>query len=493
MGLIMFITVTLLYMGRTQHLFVLETLAGEEKEKITKIYDRAVENLYEKYELIGEQLLLDKELIAAIKSKNRPKILEITAPTYAKLRANNPYLEIMHFHTPDTHSLLRLHKPEVFGDDLSRLRPLIKKTNETHEKNVGLEVGKYGISHRVALPIFDHTHAYLGTLEFGINAEYITGMLQKIYGIDSLILMNKKDVDTFMTFSDDANAVRLLGNFALFRSSRESLLRHIDLDKVNDTYQMVHQESTDHLVFKGAELTSFDGTPIGNTLLIKDMSFYMDKVTTIRNISILLAVMLLTFSFLILRYSYHRFMRKIDVIQQRLIQKNRTLTKLSTIDHLTKANNRRKIEDILYSEYKITKRYGMELGIILLDVDNFKHVNDTFGHNIGDKVLRKMGKVIAEHIRETDFFGRWGGEEFLIVAPNTNLQETLALAEKLRVLIAQEDFEEAGELSASFGVAACDTDTPVKTSIKHADDALYQAKETGKNRVVGSQALNPSV
>jgi diguanylate cyclase (GGDEF)-like protein len=213
------------------------------------------------------------------------------------------------------------------------------------------------------------------------------------------------------------------------------------------------------------------------------MGFYTKKIAIMRAVSIVLALLLLLTAYGILRYTFRRFARRIDIFQQRLIQKNRTLTKLSSVDHLTKACNRRKIEDLLYSEYTIQKRYGTDLGIILLDVDNFKQINDNYGHDVGDRVLRTLSKLFATSIRESDYFGRWGGEEFLIVAPNTSLNNTFILAEKLRKIVADHPFEGLEAVTCSFGVAQSDPEEPVKTAIKNADDALYRAKEEGKNRV----------
>jgi len=485
MAMIAFITAILLYLGHTQHVFVLNTLAEEEKDKTTRIYNQAIDTLYEKYRLIGGNILMNPALIGAVKRHDHNALLKLTQPLFAKLKSDNPYLEIMHFHTADNHSLLRLHRPDKYGDDLSQLRPMIKKANKTGIIQVGLEVGKYGISYRIALPIKDETtKEHLGVLEFGIKADYVVSMLKNRFEIDSAMLLHDKDIQTFFTYSKNKDVFKKVGDMVVYTTTLEDILSKLDMQKVENSYELTECKGSDKLVFKGADLFSFDHKVIGHIFLIKDMNFYTEKIDFLRILSISLAAILLMGSYLVLKSSYHRFTRKIDIFQQRLMQKNKTLMKLSCIDHLTKANNRRKIEDVLYSECKILKRYGSHLSIILLDVDNFKNINDTYGHDVGDKVLRTMSKLISSSIRESDFFGRWGGEEFLIVTPGTSLENAAVLAEKLRTIVSHHDFENPNTVTCSFGVSECDGDTPVKTFVKNADDALYKAKAEGKNRVV---------
>jgi diguanylate cyclase (GGDEF)-like protein len=485
MGLIVAITAILLYLGHAQHVFVLRTLAEEEKDKTTRIYRQLIASLYEKYTMIGENLLINPELVRYVAEKEHDKLLRLTGPLFKKLQQDNPNLEIMHFHTADNHSLLRLHRPDTFGDDLSKLRPMIKKCNDTGKIQVGLEVGKYGISYRIALPIKDeNAYNHLGVLEFGIKAEYIVAALKKQFDIDSAMLLQSKNLRTFFTYSPKRDDFIRVDGMVVYTTTLKNIINKVDIPTVRKNYELLSCNGSERLVFQGADLKNFNHEAIGHIILIKDMGFYTRKIDTLRVLSISLALFLLLVSYVILKYSYRRFTRKIDLFQQRLLQKNKTLTKLSSVDHLTKASNRRKIEDILYSEYKILKRYGRNLSLILLDVDDFKHINDTYGHNIGDKVLRMLSKLIASSIRESDFFGRWGGEEFLIVVPNTGADNATLLADKLRRVIANHPFDALDGVTCSFGVAECGAEIPVKTSIKHADDALYQAKAEGKNRVV---------
>jgi diguanylate cyclase (GGDEF)-like protein len=162
------------------------------------------------------------------------------------------------------------------------------------------------------------------------------------------------------------------------------------------------------------------------------------------------------------------------------------IKRLSEQDYLTGLNNRRKIHEIIENEIFRSKRYNTVFTVILLDIDDFKATNDTFGHNAGDQLLVDISDIIRSTIRESDSVGRWGGEEFLVFCPETDMDGAVSLAEKLRVSIEANAFENAGHKTASFGVALITDDDTVKGLISRADHALYSAKSLGKNRVIAS-------
>jgi len=128
------------------------------------------------------------------------------------------------------------------------------------------------------------------------------------------------------------------------------------------------------------------------------------------------------------------------------------------------------------------------MGLVLIDIDHFKTVNDTYGHQAGDRVLAGLAELVRQHVRGQDLLGRWGGEEFLLVCRDTGQTQALAIAEKLRALVAGHDFHGL-RITASFGVAAMDTERPLDQLFAAADAALYRAKSEGRNRVVAEGPL----
>lgn len=160
------------------------------------------------------------------------------------------------------------------------------------------------------------------------------------------------------------------------------------------------------------------------------------------------------------------------------------LEHLAITDKLTGINNRLKIDELLQNEIVRSKRYNHAFGFAIIDIDNFKSINDNYGHQVGDSVLIKIAKILKENIRNVDYLGRWGGEEFVIICPETSLEGTLKLMEDLKKTIEAEKFEAIGTVTASFGLTLFDLEDDASTILKRADDALYKAKDDGRNKVV---------
>jgi diguanylate cyclase (GGDEF)-like protein len=156
--------------------------------------------------------------------------------------------------------------------------------------------------------------------------------------------------------------------------------------------------------------------------------------------------------------------------------------RLAHTDQLTGVANRRELYSGLQKEIKKSERYGRPLSIIFFDLDNFKSVNDTYGHDCGDRVLRDVVRITERVLRTTDRLGRWGGEEFVVLAPETNLQEASRMAERLRVEIATHRNGSAPTVTASFGFAEIEAGDTPEALIKLADQGLYKAKFLGRNR-----------
>lgn len=156
---------------------------------------------------------------------------------------------------------------------------------------------------------------------------------------------------------------------------------------------------------------------------------------------------------------------------------------LATTDSLTGILNRREFVRILESEVGRVKRYGVPLSVVMYDLDYFKRVNDTFGHSVGDSVLQAVTALVKESVRATDVVARWGGEEFMVLMPQSDIRAARNAAEKLRAAIMGYRFEKVNDLTASFGVASFEAQDDLNSFLKRVDDALYQAKEKGRNRV----------
>lgn len=168
------------------------------------------------------------------------------------------------------------------------------------------------------------------------------------------------------------------------------------------------------------------------------------------------------------------------------ITDKKEIERLSVTDTLTGLNNRRRLDDLFSHEFDRFNRYERQFAMILLDIDHFKQVNDKFGHKVGDRVLIEMGEILALNVRKNDLLGRWGGEEFLLICPETSIDGAIKLADKIRKIIEETDFTEVGSVTASFGVTASIKDDSDEDMFIRADNALYTAKRDGRNCVVQS-------
>jgi|GEM_PF-2569892 len=188
-----------------------------------------------------------------------------------------------------------------------------------------------------------------------------------------------------------------------------------------------------------------------------------------------LAVFLLTLLFQFVREYYEGLVARL----------NERLETLATTDQLTQAYNRRMMENLL--EHELSRQSASSpvgVSVILFDLDHFKSVNDTYGHLVGDDVLRAVASIARERVRPSDYFGRWGGEEFLVLSAGTTITTAAEIAERLREAIEGHAFKHGDQVTASFGVSSLVPGDDLDSLVRRADDALYEAKSKHRNRVV---------
>ncbi|SFR53540.1 diguanylate cyclase (GGDEF) domain-containing protein [Pseudidiomarina maritima] len=165
-----------------------------------------------------------------------------------------------------------------------------------------------------------------------------------------------------------------------------------------------------------------------------------------------------------------------------LAKRNRELEVLARTDTLTQLKNRSHLDDVLEQELERAHRYQHELAVLILDTDHFKTLNDNYGHLVGDQVLKELSQVLSAQIRASDILGRWGGEEFLVIAPNTDEEGAVELAEKIRIAVAEHRFtEQKLHLTVSIGCTDCLDEDTIISIVQRADNGLYQAKHDGRN------------
>jgi diguanylate cyclase (GGDEF)-like protein len=210
--------------------------------------------------------------------------------------------------------------------------------------------------------------------------------------------------------------------------------------------------------------------PHGSPLPPSNSSALADVISTLASISFLVVQL-------------HFFESSRQAMHGAIQQQNHRLATLSVTDRLTGLYNRTKLDQVLEHEWTRSARYQHSLSVVLIDLDHFKHVNDQFGHAAGDDVLASLAAVLQRVGRDSDVLGRWGGEEFLIICPNTPLHGALAVAERARKLIESNSFPVVGHKTASLGVSTYRPGDDIRSLLIRADEALYRAKDGGRNQI----------
>lgn len=230
-------------------------------------------------------------------------------------------------------------------------------------------------------------------------------------------------------------------------------------------------------------LATIDNTQISNIYNRWLSVAYIDRFDYTRFWQVIAGFLIFTFYLL---YRYRRGVQVTAELRQAHAEVesiNLKLTEQARTDPLTQIANRLKIDEELYLELTRFKRTHELFSVILLDIDNFKKVNDNHGHQVGDQVLQSIADILKQNTRPYDLTGRWGGEEFLVICPATRREGIMSLAEHLRLAIMSNVYEKLPAQTASFGVATVRDGDSGNDLIRRADEALYRAKKGGRNRV----------
>jgi len=186
-----------------------------------------------------------------------------------------------------------------------------------------------------------------------------------------------------------------------------------------------------------------------------------------------------------LQHKLTQAQQEVQTLQSQLTE----ITDLATIDELTGLYNRRALFSRLVEEHSRVERYKENFSLMIFDIDDFKQVNDTYGHQVGDAILKKLAHFLKGNLRTSDFISRFGGEEFIAILPSTEMEKARQVAEKMRHMLGKKVFEDKKgaikiKITVSTGIAQCTPGDTIDNLIKRADDALYMAKNNGKNTIL---------
>jgi diguanylate cyclase (GGDEF)-like protein len=299
------------------------------------------------------------------------------------------------------------------------------------------------------------------------------------------------DLNRVIIYSTDTNIIgmRVEDNIGLDRALSGEIDSH--LETKDQFIDLVEEQLLDvDVVEMYLPVNNAAGEIAGSFELYLDVTRYRDDITHRVASSILILTTILLAVFALSFWVVRKGVGQLKELLARLHQ-------MALIDSLTGAFNRAavlqraKVELSHMARRELKLPSAHSLGVVMLDLDHFKAVNDTYGHQAGDEVLRELSRRLIATLREHDTFGRYGGEEFLVLTPDCEYEGTMIIAERIRRCLSDVPFkigENALHITASFGVTCCSDPTEdFDTTLQRADEALYKAKDSGRNRVVGSE------
>ena len=455
---------------------------------------------------------------------------ELYSCTYASIQINNYYNELrLDKQLPIIKVSFAAKNPrnldnQAFGEELELLEKFNSKELKSYSKVIETKKGQYlyfakptnqmeksclgchgkpedapkalvkkygdiqGFNHtkgeiRAFIKILMPLEKYLGEakkLFWTIAISTFTILMSIIVLVRIFVTKNKKESTKFQTVIDNLDEMILVKSNHDIHSINRSFLKFFGV-KDADEYKIKYDCLSDYFISADGYL-NLDLSKVDDTLIQKIKNTEKTKrVVQIANH----------------KGDIHTLTIKIDKLEDdenlhvivlsditTLQKRSQKFEKRANIDSLTGAYSRAKFNNLFHSEFSRSIRYLNPLTVLFIDIDNFKIVNDTYGHDIGDKVLKKFANLISINCREFDVFARWGGEEFILMLPQTNINDGYKLAEKIRNIIASHEFEQLGTLTCSIGLSMLHKGDSHESLIKRADNALYKAKSAGRNRTI---------
>lgn len=384
----------------------------------------------------------------------------------------------LHFQLPDNTSFLRMQSPDKFGDDLTAVRPTISHANATRLPVIAFEEGRIYNGFRFVYPLF-HQGTHCGSVELSFSMGSYIDILSRLGTVDYYFGIRKEVADRTLfpdekeryvessfspLFLFDREILPTSDHNALFRENAERLDSILKSDEDGGFIALFEGHPKTILV---KQIRNMEGRAVACLISISENATYEHLES---NFNLLLAVTIVVFLLLTLAVFI-------------LIFERDELKRLSRTDFLTGLSNRIAVVRDMEHEIINSRRYGHPLSVLMIDIDHFKRINDSYGHGEGDEVLRRLSRLMRETLRAGDNVGRWGGEEFLAVLPNTPLASAIAAAEKLRKNIEESVPRGRGAVTVSIGVAEYQAGDEIEKLVARADAALYEAKAKGRNRV----------
>ncbi len=389
---------------------------------------------------------------------------------------------------PDGTLFLRMHDLDGLGNRVRTESELQKSALLYRTPVQGFQPGAVFSLYRYSFPLF-MGNTFLGSAELGLSSAAMAGQLKRQFPGHYTLLLEKEILDPLLTPETRSNYIpsELSGEYLEDLQVKDlpspltdpdpetqsRIMKNIRLEaatamKNGKSFTVFTRVGPHPYAVTFVEVASPGGKPIGYIAAITRNS----RAVEVQQITLTVAILLAGL-----------FVLSGAFIRQALLQHEKLLEE-ALYDSLTGGLKQGRFDAISARETAMASRYGLPLSLVIFDLDYFKQINDKWGHLKGDAVLRGIGKAVSANIRRVDYFFRWGGDEFLVVLPNTGIEGALCAAEKIRLLVGSLEPEGIRGLSISAGVAQLKAgDSDLRAVLKRADEALYRAKEKGRNTV----------
>lgn|GEM_PF-1383469 len=449
-------------------------------QKVEDSFQYSIEDLNERFGLLIAHYTQMPEITKAIEQKNRDKLQRLVEADYQTLKQQEPNLYVMHFFDTKNVTILRMHKPESYNDDLTDIRPIVDEVNRTKTQMSGFEPGKNGITYRITTPVFNPQHHHIGVLEFGVRPAYFSERLKQRNDVAVRTLVKTTSLKslTYQTHFKQINDYSVVMSDPIFNQ--------LSIDHQHSK-QVIENDDGVYLVLSNIFLNSYDDRPILQFQIIKNISGSYAEYKRNNQMYITLSLATYAFFLLFLYVVFQRFQNNLHQAIELLRNSERhrrKVTDMSLKDELTQAFNRRYFNQVMDELYSGGELKETPYSMVFFDIDHFKQVNDTHGHLIGDEVLIELTKEIKSHFRDGDQLFRWGGEEFFALLADTPLSQAISIAERFRVSVQNSHrWPENIHLTISLSVVQLNQNESPESMQHRLDELLYEAKASGRNQV----------
>lgn len=473
-------------------------------EKYNEEYSTIISGYRKLSALYFDEIINDEQILKIIyeadksdeasKDELRNELISLMDNSYSKMKDNN--FRQLHFALSDSTSFLRMHKKDSYGDYLADVRETVAISNNEQRYVEGFEEGRVFNGYRFEYPLF-HNNEHIGCVDVSVSFLSVIELMDQSFNIPTQFIIKKTVVDNKVweeIIGDNYKISRISDDYYYDSACSEyisSTGKYINLfEEINDDKDLrykigkllkddksfvINYEARNNryaIVFKN--INNVQGESVGY------LEFYDIDNEAERLYSGMITELMLVFSLWLLIL--------MAILGFYLL--NKEIQNMSYYDKLTGVLNRNKLYESIERDIKLNERYNQEFSLLIFDIDNFKKINDKYGHLMGDRVIKEIADLVQSNIRSTDLLFRFGGDEFVVLLSNTEIAEGKVVSEKIRQRISDYEYPEEvkGKTTISIGLTEYNTNESVQELLNRADKLLYKAKEQGRNRTIAEKA-----